>query len=228
MMGALVGHGLVVSNCPDLQVDPFTCIWVVDGYIRVELILDPEIVVVESAFGTNNYSNVGTPTKTVDFYSIDGFAEYGIPISAIINGGYMINIPASSWPFSTFSMTVMVKDTDGSVIWKDSYYINNINICKGAPSPPRLGLNESDDNLKIFPNPVYKDVNIEIPILQSGTIFVQLFNEKGQLVYANSNQVFEHTVYHEQINNLDIPKGVYICQIATDYGKTYTSKMVKL
>jgi len=108
-----------------------------------------------------------------------------------------------------------------------AYPQENKSITKPVLSESEL-ISEVDDNFKIFPNPIHKDINIEIPILQSGTIVVELFNEKGQLIYANSDQVFENTAYLRQINNLHIPKGVYVCQITTDYGKKYTSKMVKL
>lgn len=247
IMGGTLGHGIVIANCPDLEVNSdgeATCINIVDGYIKVELIFnDP--------YATDDIVPHGNPIPVqdtyfgnhkVDFSSINGFTIHGIPLKEVENGGYMINIPASNWTYSTFFFSLWLKDTKGHIVANESYEIS-VNICSGANSP-RLGqenksiikpilseielIYKSDDNVKIFPNPSPSDVTIEIPILQSGTIVVKLFNEKGKLIYSNSDQVFENTKYLKQINNLHIPKGIYICQITTDYGKKYATKMVKL
>lgn len=245
IIGSTLGHGLVIGNCPAVEVNQegeVTCIYIVDGYIQVELKKDDPYQL-DNPFSPNIDPIISTNSVTgsykVDVSSIDGFTDHGIPLSEVYNGGYMVNIPASDWNYSTFFFYVWIKDEDGRIVKHYSWKIKDLDICSGTPSL-RLSqeytsslfetelTNEKDDNFKMFPNPVYHNVNIEIPILQTGTIVVELFNEKGQLIYTNSDQVFENTAYHKQINNLHILKGVYICRITTDYGKKYTSKIVKL
>lgn len=248
MMGARLGSGLIIANCPAVEVNQnggVACIYIVDGYVQIELRINDEYLA-NILPNPNPYPSIITTTngRKVDFSSIDGFTDHGIPLSEIYNGGYMINVPASDWNYSTFFFYVWLKDEDGRIVKHESFKFKDINICTGTFSPrlaqgnkyitkPALSeiglIDESDSNFKIFPNPVNNDFNIEIPIIQTGKIDVELFNDKGQLIYANSEQVFEQTaIYRRKINNLHIPKGVYLCQITTDYGKKYTSKMVKL
>jgi len=71
MMGASLGWGIVVANCPAVEVDQdgeVSCIYIVDGYIQIELRIND----------SNHVPGI-YDTHKVDFSSIDGFTDHGIP-----------------------------------------------------------------------------------------------------------------------------------------------------
>ncbi len=79
----------------------------------------------------------------------------------------------------------------------------------------------SDERVKVFPNPVVYDMNIQFSLKQGARVKVEIINNTGQsiavLMPGKQLEVGSHTV--KWYPNNSIPSGVYYCIIQTDLNK---------
>ena len=119
------GWGIVIQNCPTATMasnGEFICIDIENGYVPIILETIPEQIPPIPGL-LENYK--------VDFSSIDGFVDHGIPLLSLV-GGYTINVPASEWTYSTFFFYVWLKDEKGRIVETESFKNKNIDICPGS------------------------------------------------------------------------------------------------
>ncbi|MCL2326873.1 MAG: S8 family serine peptidase [Bacteroidetes bacterium] len=82
--------------------------------------------------------------------------------------------------------------------------------------------------LKLFPNPVINDVNIEYKLINVTEIVeITLHDSNGKLVYKlNNNAPHEAGIYTIALQSANLPAGIYICTLKTDK-QVFTEKFVK-
>jgi len=117
--------GILISNCPFVERDPttnkVTCIQKVNGNFTVNLSINPDPLSYDDLPGSIIDYNV-------DFSSINGFVDHGIPLTSLLNGGYEINIPESGWNSTRFLFAVWLKDSSNTIVKKHSYEVRTF-VC---------------------------------------------------------------------------------------------------
>ena len=105
----------------------------------------------------------------------------------------------------------------------DSVTVNYSNSCLPPPPPPII----TENAVKIFPNPVLKNLFVKIDRVSNTKIGIVIHNTSGQLVYSNTYQQ-ETGSNTEAIDLSTLAKGIYIVSVYTDDKKEMTKKIVKL
>lgn len=79
--------------------------------------------------------------------------------------------------------------------------------------------------LRVYPNPTREQLTIELPLLISGPISVQLFNAQGQLLRSEQHLPTEQRLQFDALENL--PAGLYFVQLQVD-GRNYVARFHKV
>lgn len=134
---------------------------------------------------------------TVQFNTYDiGILDYGLNCLADCSFGYTLKIPTE--PFDTIQ--VILNWESFQVVYKD--IVNSVS-------------NLSENQPKIFPNPVKDILNIDIEDIRA----VKIFAVSGQMLQS-------HIGVEKEISVTNLKKGTYIVQVVTGRG-SYTQKIVK-
>ena len=84
---------------------------------------------------------------------------------------------------------------------------------------------EGNNSVKVFPNPVVNEANIELTAAQAGNAQVRIYDLSGKLVYnENWGRVAEGTTVR-QINCQNFRHGMYLINITVGRD-TATSKLI--
>mgnify|MGYP003874328737 CR=1 FL=1 len=94
---------------------------------------------------------------------------------------------------------------------------------------PNLAAQQVESNLStalgVFPNPTFKDLNIEIPMTPSRTFKLSVFNTTGIQVLEKDIEAMEGDVI--QLDNLDhLSNGIYFIKLIGEDGMTTSSKFI--
>lgn len=81
-------------------------------------------------------------------------------------------------------------------------------------------------SLKVFPNPVHDQINIEASEIQNGALHVSVFDQTGRVVFAKEIQVTDSRL-QESIDMQSMPVGMYIISLTDQSGKNMVVRFVK-
>lgn len=83
-------------------------------------------------------------------------------------------------------------------------------------------------NFSVSPNPFNDKLTVSFTQKQKGTVTISLYNQSGVLLSILSNSTYTSGKYQVALPiNDDLPQGVYMLEMTTDLGRSYT-KVVKL
>ena len=114
---------------------------------------------------------------------------------------------------------------------------NNNTLADGADNvytqhiiwnPQSAGITESESTkfmASIFPSPSKDMLTIQMNILESGDMKIQLYNLNGTLVKTLSNRKVENGMFNEKYLINDLPKGIYLLTINCNQNE-YTKKII--
>ena len=101
---------------------------------------------------------------------------------------------------------------------------------KDEPIPMKLEVELLDlRKLEVYPNPFISTLNVEMEVKTAQTYLFHLYNEAGQLVFAESRELTAGL----QPLQLDLvqrhlPEGSYFLRISDDAGEIRTKRLVKV
>jgi tyrosinase len=96
-------------------------------------------------------------------------------------------------------------------------------------NPMKEQLNEEgfESQLKLFPNPIQGELNIEFNLIEESLISIAIFNNLGQLVYSKASDfTLSPGYYSEKVDFENYPKGIYIVNFKRN-NSTKTFKLLK-
>ncbi len=152
-----------------------------------------------------NYTNQGGTNQDFDEPLYDGFQSDWV-LEQIDLTDY-IGMNNCKFKFYLFA--------DGGVR-EDGYYFDDFGVYTDAGVE---GVNEfNSDNISVFPNPTNNSVNINLGAVEN-TNLVQIYNDLGQLVYAETP-----TNSNMKINVANWNEGIYIVKIIGDNNDVITKR----
>lgn len=173
--------------------------WKMPSQTDWELIVEKEVITSPSkAYDSNLKLTIGGNRDTTGSFNFTG-----------VRGYYWSRTTSSTGAKNLYFSNAIVNPAAGGPRGQGS----SVRCLKGTAA---LGVN---DNLKtkfnIYPNPTRSQVTIATT---QTDIMVKLFNAIGQQVLTTQSNV---------INMSDMASGIYIIQIQTENGETYSQKIVK-
>ena len=83
--------------------------------------------------------------------------------------------------------------------------------------------------LEVFPNPFVSEIAVKIEMQQPDAILFHLYNEAGQLLFAETHElpIGTQTVLLD-LNRKDLPEGLYFLRISDSIGEVRTKRIVKV
>ncbi len=94
-----------------------------------------------------------------------------------------------------------------------------------ALSNQEIGLTAANNELKIYPNPASRIVNLELNLTKREELDINIYNIKGQKVYNLAGNSYNRGKTRVVLNNLDLETGIYIIEIEGE-GLLFQQKMV--
>lgn len=81
----------------------------------------------------------------------------------------------------------------------------------------------------IFPNPFVSYINVKIELEKSEAILFHLYNEAGQLLFAETRELIAGTQFVPlDVNRGNLPEGIYFLRISDSIGEIRTKRVVKM
>ena len=128
--------------------------------------------------------------------------------------------PVSSIRSITFTNDIMhLNKRDGTT---ESWPVSTIQKYKydNVSTSTILPLLDMKDNIVLFPNPVYQDMNINYTLASKGQIDIEILNSNGQLLKRIEQQQMQPGSYTTSWDGKDaqgniLPTGIYFCRIST-------------
>jgi hypothetical protein len=81
----------------------------------------------------------------------------------------------------------------------------------------------------VFPNPFVSYINVKIELEKPEAILFHLYNEAGQLLFAETRELIEGTQYVPlDVNKNGLPEGIYFLRISDSIGEIRTKRVVKM
>lgn len=83
--------------------------------------------------------------------------------------------------------------------------------------------------LEVYPNPFISTLNVEMEVKTAQAYLFHLYNEAGQLVFAESREL-EAGLQSLQLDLVKrhLPEGAYFLRISDDAGEIRTKRLVKV
>jgi len=109
------------------------------------------------------------------------------------------NVPAGTYTITAKAYDNLNKVTSSSGI---TIYVQTVS-----------GIDDSilvKNNIRVYPNPVYTDINIEFSVINHGSVSMKLYDVKGNVVKVIKEENFDqgHFTLHDDLSAL--PDGVYL------------------
>lgn len=83
--------------------------------------------------------------------------------------------------------------------------------------------------LEVFPNPFVSYINVKIELEKPEAILFHLYNEAGQLLFAETRELVAGTQYVPlDVNKNGLPEGLYFLRISDSIGEIRTKRVVKM
>jgi hypothetical protein len=81
------------------------------------------------------------------------------------------------------------------------------------------------EQISISPNPYFNNNKLTISNISSEVVKgINVYDIKGQLIYTSSSNEFSNTI---ELNNLNLPLGIYNVQVITESGVSNQKLLVK-
>jgi len=87
--------------------------------------------------------------------------------------------------------------------------------------------NEAENSIRIYPNPVVDNMNIEFRTSSKSNIGIMIINQQGLALSTSKTVNRISGEWFETKNISTYPPGVYLLRITID-GKTFTKRFIKL
>jgi hypothetical protein len=158
-------------------------------------------------------------------------ASYATPANFSNNIFYMANVSIleSSYTFPTAMKIRFMCDASDN---NDDVYVDNVRITASTvanpnnyitpltkPQEAEEGIGEAGNQVSIYPNPAYNDLNIRIENNKLAEIFI--YDMQGRVVHHEIMSDVDHVIDIEQYRT-----GVYLVYIITR-DETFKSKFIK-
>jgi len=85
----------------------------------------------------------------------------------------------------------------------------------------------SATSVKIFPNPVYNDLNVSLPAAVSGKVTMDIYDEMGHHLLSNTVEKVGQVPSVEHMDVSSLSRGAYFLKVSTQ-GERVTVKMIKI
>jgi tyrosinase len=96
-----------------------------------------------------------------------------------------------------------------------------------APTVEEAGKNELERGVRLFPNPVQRELNVEFSLAEESMVAISIYNDLGQLVYSKvESSPLTAGTYQEKIHFDNYPKGIYFINMKWK-NSSKTFKLVK-
>lgn len=106
----------------------------------------------------------------------------------------------------------------GSLSDISTYDLSNLNKIR------KEQLMESEISLKVYPSPATDFINIEIPLVDTGRVSLELYNNSGVKV-LNTLMAYQPVL---QVNVSDIPSGIYYLKVFQPSSKNQQFRVEKI
>ncbi|MCU0345560.1 MAG: carboxypeptidase-like regulatory domain-containing protein [Saprospiraceae bacterium] len=88
---------------------------------------------------------------------------------------------------------------------------------------------EETINITFFPNPFLSQVNVEMDVPKPDTYLFHLYNEAGQLMFAEAKPMEAgHQTLQLDLAQRHLPEGAYFLRISDEAGEVKTKRLVKV
>jgi Zn-dependent metalloprotease len=87
-----------------------------------------------------------------------------------------------------------------------------VDACLGITAPVTQG------SISVYPNPAQTELNLDLQLLQSQTVTINLVNVLGQTVMASSSEL-PAGMNRLRLNTANLPRGVYFLEVMTSGGR---------
>ena len=124
-------------------------------------------------------------------------------------GDYNVRIKIEEWRKDLGSVPILI-----GYVYRDTQFI--ISTCTGVNE------NKDDENVKVFPNPTDKILNIDFKSLSEEKMNVQLLNSLGEILINEQLSIQNSTINIESLNT-----GIYFLKITGTNNTNITKKIIK-
>jgi len=134
---------------------------------------------------------------------------YGEDIFDIVTNDNSTSDNPSAFTF-TFPVCWIYQANNPVLTCTQSYKMSNTNI----PNQSIIDKNINEKTIKIHPNPFKNMLNIQI--LDKGSAIINFYNAQGKIIKQLHKETNDHLLINTTIETMELPLGMYICEVITE------------